>query len=174
MKKKLVFKRLVGKKLLDSKVTEHIEYVKERILTDGRVRGGWKVATHDFSVEEVDVEVPTGVFNAEGQPIVQKKTHAYTFQLDVFNRPKKGRREDVVAKEYEAIVQLSAKALKSKDWELVSNEDLPADTEVPETLEEKEEREKREARAAARKAKEAGQVLVEVPTEEPKVEPVEV
>lgn len=166
MKKKIMFVKTAARKLVLATTKEHAEYVKERVLTDGRTKQGWRAHVTGVEEKDIDVTVDTGKVDDEGKPVLQKKIASYEFYLEVGLKSKRPRREDVIAKEFVKINEIVSKALKSKGWEVVSVEDLPDDYVIPGTEQElADDAAAEEAKAKAKEAKTKEETHEEVLTE---------
>lgn len=165
MKKRILFVKTAARKLVLATANDHADYVKERVLTEGRTKQGWRAHVTPVVESDIDVTVDTGKVDEEGKPVLQKRIASYEFHLEVGLKSKRPRREDVIAKEFDKIYEIVGKALKSKGWEVVSVEDLAADYVIPGTEQElAEEAAAEEAKAKAKEAKEEvhSEVLTEV------------
>lgn len=136
MKKRVTFVRTSARKLVLATCTERAEYVKGRLLTEGRTKLGWRAAVSPVVEETIDVDVDTGKVDENGAPVLQKHVAKYSFNLDTVLLVKRARREDVLAKEWDKILEVIKKSLHSKGWTVTAVEDLPEDYVVPGTEEE--------------------------------------
>jgi len=131
MKKALVFERLAARRLVLQNVADQAAYALGRVLTEGRVKGGWRAYASPVVESVVDVTVETGELKEDGTPKTQHKTALYTFELHVQQKSKRLRREDVVAEEFGKVTELAGKSLKAKGWTVKEVKDLPEDYVLP-------------------------------------------
>ncbi len=131
MKKALVFERLAARRLVLQNVADQAAYAVGRVLTEGRVKGGWRAYSTPVAEGVVDITVDTGELKEDGTPKTQHKTAVYSFELHVQQKSKRLRREDVVAEEFEKVSELAAKSLKAKGWTVKEVRDLPEDYVLP-------------------------------------------
>lgn len=163
MKKRVTFVRIAARKLVLATCTESSEYVKNRVLTEGRTKLGWRAYVSPVVEEDIDLNVDTGKVGEDGQPVLQKQVAKYSFNLEVVLLSKRARREDVLEKEWNKILEVVKKALHSKKWNVEGVENLPEDYIVPgteeELLAEEKAREEKAKGKSKKTAVDSGEVL---------------
>lgn len=134
--RKLTFKKLSARSLQAEKIVKNILQLKNRVSHGYRSVKGWRAYINDIIHDELDEPIVAQVETKDeetGEVKVEDKEfgHTYTVDLDVGCYPKRGRKDEVIEKEWEQVLKVITVTAKTKGWELVDNQPLPEDHLLP-------------------------------------------